>query len=766
MSDNLNIDARIIPAVNIANLPSFAGQTDTLDDLEALRIVAVSGETPCNISSRIIAAIIAALAQPRINPDNGLWQLYNFSTGQFTDTNITAQGRTPQFDITDDDGSPALTISFISPDGKSKEPVATLPLSTLVPAIYRARVIPDSNGQYIADDTNGTDSIIAEVAGRTTLCIPLADLKLTFADLTDEDIEALQAPVLDIIDRGNNALADIADAKNAIASAVAQANEASQTATQAADTAQAAVSDVNDAIARADTAADRANQAADRITDAITDIAAEKQAANDAATSANAATTAAQAATQTALEAAAEAATRVGPKGDKGDPFTYADFTPEQLAALRGEKGEQGEQGLQGIQGIQGEKGDPGKDGTMTFADLTPDQRESLRGPQGIQGEPGRDGADGQPGKDGEKGEKGDKGDKGDPGRDATIADIPLASPTSDGLMSSSDKSKIDNYPTEPNFLTSSDLDTCATKIDVASITRDGITLTLRNADGKNLSSATFPVASATWVGLMSADNFRKLDSINHSFYIYPDYTPEGDGSMEAFTATWTDSQSMVAGSTLTFTNPGDGGTPRFIAYDVPYTIFYVYGSSHYAIGFGYDKQTLTIVHIDDFTLEGKAYPLANFITEATDEFKGLLSAGDKSKLDKYPDTPNFLTAHQTLPLATANNAGMITMGDYRLALGSFQTTSVAALTTTYHHIIATLSASASLAFASSTGFAPGREIHVLIKNTAAEAITITLPTEGIYRSDTDTLTIDPDSYAEVNAISDGSIIYLRAAEA
>lgn len=38
----------------------------------------------------------------------------------------------------------------------------------------------------------------------------------------------------------------------------------------------------------------------------------------------------------------------------KGEPFTYSDFTPEQLAGLRGEKGDTGEQGL------QGEKGDTG----------------------------------------------------------------------------------------------------------------------------------------------------------------------------------------------------------------------------------------------------------------------------------------------------------------------------------------------------------------------------------------------------------------------
>lgn len=64
-----------------------------------------------------------------------------------------------------------------------------------------------------------------------------------------------------------------------------------------------------------------------------------------------------------------------GDKGDKGDPFVYEDFTPEQLAALKGEKGDKGdkgekgdkgdtgEQGLQGIQGEKGDKGDKGEKG-------------------------------------------------------------------------------------------------------------------------------------------------------------------------------------------------------------------------------------------------------------------------------------------------------------------------------------------------------------------------------------------------------------------
>lgn len=38
-----------------------------------------------------------------------------------------------------------------------------------------------------------------------------------------------------------------------------------------------------------------------------------------------------------------------GPKGDKGDPFRYEDFTPEQLANLKGPKGDKGEDGRDGV---------------------------------------------------------------------------------------------------------------------------------------------------------------------------------------------------------------------------------------------------------------------------------------------------------------------------------------------------------------------------------------------------------------------------------
>lgn len=135
--------------------------------------------------------------------------------------------------------------------------------------------------------------------------------------------------------------------------------------------------------------------------------------------------------------------------GQKGDPFTYADFTPDQLAALKGPKGDPGPQGEpgrngidgtngeQGVQGIQGPPGAPGKDGKpFTYDMFTAEQLENLKGPKGEPGTPGQRGADGErgpqgvPGPPGQKGEpfkysdftqdqlnalKGPKGDKGEP---------------------------------------------------------------------------------------------------------------------------------------------------------------------------------------------------------------------------------------------------------------------------------------------------------------------------------------------------------------
>lgn len=118
------------------------------------------------------------------------------------------------------------------------------------------------------------------------------------------------------------------------------------------------------------------------------------------------------------------ALTGVAIKGDKGDPFTFDDFTNEQLEALKvkGDKGDKGDRGERGkaftyddftsdqleslkVKGDTGERGEKGEKGdAFKFSDFTSEQLEYLKGEKGDKGDKG------------DKGEsiKGDKGDKGD----------------------------------------------------------------------------------------------------------------------------------------------------------------------------------------------------------------------------------------------------------------------------------------------------------------------------------------------------------------
>lgn len=130
-------------------------------------------------------------------------------------------------------------------------------------------------------------------------------------------------------------------------------------------------------------------------------------------------------------------------KGEKGDAFTYDDFTVDQLALLKGEKGDIGEQGP------QGDKGDKGD--AFVYADFTAEQLAGLRGPQGIKGDigpkgdkgetgaqglQGDTGAVGPMGPKGDQGDKGEKGDKGDTGAqgETGVATITSLSPGYFGL--------------------------------------------------------------------------------------------------------------------------------------------------------------------------------------------------------------------------------------------------------------------------------------------------------------------------------------------
>ena len=109
-------------------------------------------------------------------------------------------------------------------------------------------------------------------------------------------------------------------------------------------------------------------------------------------------------------------------KGDKGDPFTYSDFTPEQLNSLKGEKGDKGDKGNKGDKGDKGEPGESGK--AFEYSDFTEDQLKALKGEKGDPGDPGAKGDKGDPGEKGDKGDIGEKGDKGDKGDPFTYSDF------------------------------------------------------------------------------------------------------------------------------------------------------------------------------------------------------------------------------------------------------------------------------------------------------------------------------------------------------
>lgn len=92
-----------------------------------------------------------------------------------------------------------------------------------------------------------------------------------------------------------------------------------------------------------------------------------------------------------------------GDKGEKGDAFTYEDFTPEQLASLKGEKGADGIDGKDGSNGLDGADGVDGKSAydiavDNGFVGTEVEWLESLKGADGANGADGKDGYNGTDG--------------------------------------------------------------------------------------------------------------------------------------------------------------------------------------------------------------------------------------------------------------------------------------------------------------------------------------------------------------------------------
>ena len=130
-----------------------------------------------------------------------------------------------------------------------------------------------------------------------------------------------------------------------------------------------------------------------------------------------------------------------GAKGDKGDPFTYDDFTQAQLEDLRGPQGPKGDTGDKGEPGAAGEAGSNGISAThewngtvLTITSASGTSSVDLKGEKGEKGEIGEQGPQGI------QGPKGDTGNEGPAGADGvscthtwngTILTITSASGTS-----------------------------------------------------------------------------------------------------------------------------------------------------------------------------------------------------------------------------------------------------------------------------------------------------------------------------------------------
>ena len=99
-----------------------------------------------------------------------------------------------------------------------------------------------------------------------------------------------------------------------------------------------------------------------------------------------------------------------GEKGPRGDPFTYDDFTKEQLKALKGPKGDQGE---------KGPKGD-----AFRFKDFSKEELKMLRGTQGERGPKGDRGFKGDKGDKGSVGERGPRGHSGPQGEQGPPGEV------------------------------------------------------------------------------------------------------------------------------------------------------------------------------------------------------------------------------------------------------------------------------------------------------------------------------------------------------
>ena len=156
-----------------------------------------------------------------------------------------------------------------------------------------------------------------------------------------------------------------------------------------------------------------------------------------------------------------------------------------------------------------------------------------------------------------------------------------------------------------------------------------------------------------------------------------------------------------------------------------------------------------------------------NFATTITAQ---IASKADAADLADYVTLGVFIAHTHTVSQITDLN-----LGNYATTASVSQATSDATFNNGHNAVssvtgipvskrlaIATISNNGSFTLASTP--ADGREIHVIVHNTSGSDIEITMPSGSNYvNMSGDTLTVAGSSYADINVISDGTNMYIRA---
>ena len=163
----------------------------------------------------------------------------------------------------------------------------------------------------------------------------------------------------------------------------------------------------------------------------------------------------------------------------------------------------------------------------------------------------------------------------------------------------------------------------------------------------------------------------------------------------------------------------------------------------------------------DDNSAEGRLQPHNLTLTTGGESISVSPSGIEKNGGN---NTTVFTTDGGTASLGNYATTASVSqaVSDATFNNGHNAVSSVAGIPVSKRLVIATISNNGSFTLASTP--ADGREIHVIVHNTNSSDIEITMPSGSNYvKMSGDTLTVAGNSYADINVISDGTNMYIRA---